>query len=275
MPHHPPPAPPSPPSAGFGHSTRRVVIEIVAVVAVLALAVWGVMAATGAAAGWLAGLAPTSLDEAIGEYAWPQLAPEERRCTDPAPLAYVEALAAPLVEAYDGPYTFRFAVVDDPAINAFALPGGYVTVHMGLLDAADSGEEVAAVLAHEMRHVTERHGLRRIARQLGGAAALGMIFGAADLGALGGVAIGLMGRAYDRDQEREADEEGHALLVAAQIDPRGMVTFFDRLAREGGSMPAILSTHPGSAERSAAAAARAGLDGPPRTLPAPGELRCR
>ena len=262
-------------STGFGHSKRRIVIEIVGVIVVLGLGVWGILAAAGAAAGWLVGLAPTSLDEAIGEHVWPELAPESQRCTDPGPLAYVEALAAPLVEAYDGPYTFRFAVIDAPAINAFALPGGYITVHMGLLDAADSGEEVAAVLAHEMRHVTERHGLRRIAHQLGGAAALGMLFGAVDMGALGGVAIGLMGRAYDRDQEREADAEGHALLVDAQIDPRGMTTFFERLAKEGASVPALLSTHPASAERSAAAAARGGLDGPARALPAPSGLRCR
>lgn len=260
---------------GFGHSKRRVVVEIVGVVALLGLLVWGGMWLVGAAAGALAGLAPVSLDRSIGEMAWSQLAPDDRRCTDPGPLAYVEQLAAPLIAAYEGPHRFEFAVVDDPAINAFALPGGFVTVHMGLLDAAESGEEVAAVLAHEMRHVTERHGLRRVARQMGGAVVLGMVFGAADLGALSGVALSLVGKSYDRDEEREADETGHALLVAAGIDPGGMARFFERLAAEGVSVPTLLSTHPGSAERSAAAVARGGLSGPARSLPAPAGLRCR
>lgn len=260
---------------GFGHSKRRVVAEVVGVVVVLGLLVWGGLAAVGAAAGWLVGFAPVSLDRAIGEAAWSGLAPEEKRCSDPGPKAYVEALAAPLIAAYGGPQTFEFAVVDEASINAFALPGGFVTVHMGLLAAAESGEEVAAVLAHEMRHVTERHGLRRVARQVGGAVVIGMVFGAVDLGVLGGVALDLAGRAYDRDEEREADEMGHALLVEAGIDPGGMARFFERLAAEGVAVPELLSTHPGSAERQAAAAARGGLDGPARSLPSPAGLRCR
>lgn len=150
-----------------------------------------------------------------------------------------------------------------------------VAVHMGLLDAAETGEEVAAVLAHEIHHVTQRHGLRRIARQMGAIAALGAILGAVDLGALTGIAVSLMGNAYDRDQETEADTLGHALLIDARIDPAGMVAFFERLAAEGPSVPTILSTHPGSDQRAKLAQERGGLEDDGIALPAPQGLRCR
>lgn len=260
---------------GFGHSKKRVAAEMLGALAVIVLLIWGAFALVGGAMGVLVSFAPLTLDQAIGESVWEQIAPPSDRCTDPAPLAYVEAIAAPLIEAYDGPHQFRFAVIDAPEINAFALPGGYITVHMGLLEAAETGEEIAAVLAHEMHHVTERHGLRRIARQLGAFAALGIVFGAVDLGALTGVAVQLMGNAYDRDQETEADTLGHALLVDARIDPIGMVRFFERLADEGPSVPALLSTHPGSEDRARLAESQGGLDGEPRDLPPPPEMNCR
>lgn len=270
------PDPDPAPTRGFGHSKRRVFAEIAGVVVVLALLVWGAVALVGGLASTLVGFAPISLDRAIGEATFDQLAPPDRRCTDPAALAYVEQIAAPLIEAYQGEHTFTFAVIEAPEINAFALPGGFIAVHSGLLDAAETGEEVAAVLAHEIHHVTERHGLRRIAGQLGAFAALGAIFGAVDLGALTGIAVNLVGNAYDRDQEREADALGHALLVEADIDPGGMVRFFERLAAEGIAVPALLSTHPGSDERAALARERGGLDGEPQALPPPPDgLKCR
>lgn len=260
---------------GFGHSRQRFVLEIVGVLAVIALLIWGALSLLGGLTSALVGLMPVSVDRAVGEAAWNQMVPAERRCTDPAALAYVEQIAAPLVEAYAGEHRFTFAVIDAPEVNAFALPGGFIAVHSGLLDKAESGEEVAAVLAHEMHHVTERHGLRRIARQLGTFAALGAVLGAVDLGSLTGLAVGLVGNAYDRDQEREADALGHALLIDAEIDPAGMATFFDRLAAQGPDVPALLSTHPGSEERASLARQRGGLDGAPRALPAPTGLRCR
>ncbi len=263
------------PSGGFGHSRKRMALEVAGVIGVLALLVWGAFAVLGGLTSALVGLMPISVDRAVGEAAWNQMVPAERRCTDPGPLAYIEQITAPLVEAYEGEHRFTFAVIDAPEVNAFALPGGFIAVHFGLLEQAESGEEVAAVLAHEIHHVTERHGLRRIARQLGTFAALGAVLGAVDLGSLTGLAVGLVGNAYDRDQEREADALGHALLIEADIDPAGMATFFDRLAARGPDVPALLSTHPGSDERAALARERGGLDGDPRALPAPTGLRCR
>ncbi len=268
-------APIGPPPQGFGHSRKRMALEIGGVLLVLVLLVWGGIALVGGVASMVVGLMPISVDQTIGEATWNQMVPAEKRCTDPAALAYVQAVAAPLVEAYEGEHTFTFAVIDAPEVNAFALPGGFIAVHSGLLEKAESGEEVAAVLAHEIHHVTERHGLRRIAGQLGLFAAIGAVLGAVDLGSMTGIAVSLAGNAYSRDQESEADALGHALLVKANIDPAGMATFFDRLAASSPGVPAMLSTHPGSDERATLARERGGLDGAPRTLPTPDGVRCR
>lgn len=267
---------PDPPAEGqgFGHSKKRIAAEVGGVIVGLGLAVWLVLALVSWAAGVLIAFVPLAVDQAIGEAAWEEVIPPDKRCADPRAQAYVEALAAPLLDALESEFEFTFAVVDDPSINAFALPGGFIVVHRGLIEAAESGEEIAAVLAHEIHHVTQRHGMTRLARQAGAVILIGMILGAADLSALTGITVGLTGNAYDRDQEREADALGHALLVEAGINPGGMVQFFDRLAQEGPNVPALLSTHPGSEERAAAAAERGGLDGAPRALPSPSGVRC-
>lgn len=260
---------------GFGHSKRRIALEIGGIVLALALLVWGALWLAAALAGPLASLVPPSVEVALGEAAWSQVAPPSARCTNPEPERYVETIAAPLLEHVDAEgYTFEFTVVDRPEVNAFALPGGFVTVHMGLLDEAETGEEVAAVLAHEIAHVTERHGLRRILRQVGGATLIGLLTGWADVGVLVGVAEDVLSTAYDRDQERDADAVGRRLLVAAGIDPSGMATFFRRLEAQGPNGPAFLSTHPDPGERAEAAAA-AKLEGPARALPPPTGLTCR
>lgn len=270
------PDPPDRPKGGFGHSPKRLALEIGGGLAALVLLAWLALKTLGWLAGAAVGLVPTTVDEAIGEHTWEELAPKATRCTDPGPLQYVETLAAPILEQLDSPFTFRFAVVESEQINAFALPGGYVTVNMGLLNAAETGEEIAAVLAHEIIHVTQRHGTRRMARQLGGWVVLSLIFGSINLDAIIGAAHFLMNSAYDRDEERESDTLGRDLLLAAQIDPRGMETFFRRLEAEGGpTPPLILSSHPGSDERAETAAKGSGLTGPAIALPAPTGLKCK
>jgi predicted Zn-dependent protease len=226
---------------------------------------------------------PTSLDVTIGEQQWEQVAPPSSYCTDPGPLAYVEALAQPLVEAYeadpDSEFEFHFVVVDSKEINAFALPGGYVTVNMGLLEAAETGEEIAAVIGHEMTHVTHRHGMRAVMRQLGASAIVSLVFGGTSLETVMYAANGLVGQAHSRDQERDADDGGRELLMAAGIDPIGMATFFERLEQEQAGMPgalALLSTHPDPGERAKTSREiSAGFDAT-RDLPdPPADLHCR
>jgi Zn-dependent protease with chaperone function len=222
---------------------------------------------------------PTSLDVTIGEHNWEQVAPPSSRCTDPGPLAYVEELARPLVEQADSEFEFHFVVVDDEQINAFALPGGFVTVNMGLLKAAESGEEIAAVIGHEMTHVTHRHGMRAVMRQLGATAIVSLMFGSTSLEGVMQLAGSLVGQAHSRDQERDADEGGRDLLMAAGIDPIGMATFFERLEQEQANMPgalALLSTHPDPGERAETTRKISAGFNATRKLPAPpADLKCR
>lgn len=280
----PPPPPASGPVAsgeGFGSEGsqrdmwRTAIVVLVSLVAVGALVLW----LLGALAERMVGLVPTSVDVALGEQNWEQLAPPDSRCTDPELLAYVDSLTAPLLPHAGDTFAFQFVVVESSEVNAFALPGGFVTINMGLLEAAESGEEIAAVLGHEMTHVTARHGMRGVLRKVGGLAFVMMIFGGTDLETIAYVAESLAGQAFSRDQEREADEGGRAMLMAAGVDPTGMATFFDRLEAEQGELPGavqLLSTHPNPGERAEttrelAAGFVASVDLPDP----PAELRCR
>lgn len=265
--------------SGFHHSRKRIVAEVLGVVAVLGLLVWGVLALAGTLAAAALPLVPPSVDNQLGETFYSLLAPESERCTSPEPKAYVDAVAKPLLEALGpSPFAFEFVVVDDDAINAFALPGGKMAVNIGLLRKASTGEEVAGVLAHELSHATQRHGLHKILEGLGGTAALGMLFGIVDVETLAAPAVALLHRAYSRDTERDADTVGRALLVKARIDPYGMAEFFRRLEAEHGDAlpPALLSTHPDPGDRARAIAEGPEPEGPLLALPPPpASLPCR
>jgi predicted Zn-dependent protease len=263
------------PTRGFGYSNRRIGVEVVLLVGGALLLVFGALWGARALAGSLARSAPPELDSTLGAQSWEGLAPESRRCKDPGPKAYVEELAAPLVKATTTPFEFQFTVVDDPAINAFALPGGFVTVNFGLLEKAKTGEEVAGVLAHELSHVTERHGTQRVLRQLGGFAAMSVLFGGTDIEVPTQVLSGLVHTAYDRAQETEADTVGIAVLKKAGVDPGGMADFFHRLREESPvNPPELLSTHPDPGNRAEKVREAATGFRPTLSLPKPANLRC-
>ncbi len=147
------------------------------------------------------------------------------------------------------PYRFRWHVVEDAQVNAFAVPGGHVVVFTGLLQAADSAEEVAGVLAHEVQHVLKRHSLKGIAHSLGLRALLTLFLGS---GAGGDLAARMGSLQFGREQESEADLEGLALLKKAGIKPEGMIAFFSKLAKKEGTGIALLSSHPASDDRAEA-----------------------
>jgi Zn-dependent protease with chaperone function len=169
----------------------------------------------------------------------------------------------------ESPYPFRWHVADDPTINAFAIPGGHIVVFTGLIQGADSAEEVAGVLAHEAEHVLQRHSLKGIVHQFGWRVVLTLLIGDLQGGPIGEMAAQLQVLRFGRDQESEADFKGLALLKRAQIDPNGMITFFDRLSKkEGASLP-LLSTHPPSTDRAEALRAEINRLGPWPSKPLP------
>lgn len=260
---------------GFRVSEGRAAFEIAAVLLALGALALGVLALANHFADRLVEGVPEGADRALGDRSAELLALGSTPCPNPAALAYVERVAEPLLAALpDRRFEFRFRVVRSPEVNAFALPGGNVVVNSALLEAAESGDEVAAVLAHEIHHVTRRHGTARMLRELGASALLTLAFGGTEVAVPARLAHDLASNAYDRAQEAEADRLGLELLARAGLDPRGMARFFERLARSAASPPELLSTHPDPGGRAAAAELAAASFTPRVTLPSPREARC-
>lgn len=146
-------------------------------------------------------------------------------------------------------YPYHFHVTQDPAVNAFALPGGHVVVNTGLLMSADNADEVAGVLAHEASHVERRHALRNMIRALGLRAVMAVVLGDYAAGIWGDMASELADLSYSRDLEREADMEGLRMLRKAGLPAAGMASFFEKMAAQEETDIDLLSSHPASEER--------------------------
>jgi len=262
------------PTPGFRPNQQRALTEVLALAAVVLLLGGLAYHFAGRLAAWATPLVPLEVDRKLGQASSAQLALVRSECSERA-TAYVVLLTGPLLEAAGPlPFEFEFVVQRDESVNAFALPGGYVTVNSGLLEAAESGEEVAGVIGHEIQHALLRHGTKRILRELGGSMVLSLLtFGGEPTG-IGALSGRLTSLAYDRGQESEADVRGVDLLVRAGVDPRGLARFFERLSREGGpTPPALLSTHPDPGERSQLAL-RAAAPNTFRKLPSPPRPVC-
>jgi Zn-dependent protease with chaperone function len=148
------------------------------------------------------------------------------------------------------PYPFEWHVAENPAVNAFAIPGGHVVVFTGLIRAAESPEELAGVLAHEIEHVTQRHTLKALVHDFGWQAVLAISLG--EWGGSGpwGEYAAEMGRlTFGRHQELDADRKGLARLKKTGINPSGMIAFFEKLSQGEEMAIPLLSTHPSGADR--------------------------
>jgi predicted Zn-dependent protease len=195
---------------------------------------------------------------------------------DPEIGEYIQSLGLRLSSlAQDGNRSFNFFVVRDKAINAFALPGGYIGINAGLLLETHNESELAGVLAHEVAHVTQRHIARGLAAQskanlVSTAAMLAAIL----LGAGGGGGDATMGAItaaqnmavqsqinFTREHEYEADRVGIGILANAGFDPNAMPAFFDTMFRRTqlgpDQIPELLRTHPVTSSRIAESKSRA------------------
>ncbi len=205
-------------------------------------------------AGWAASRVSVKQEVALGDASFAAMKPRLALRDDGEAAAVLRELGARLTRG--SVYTYRFHLVEDKSINAFAVPGGIVVVHSGLLAATRSPEELAGVLAHEVQHVELRHSLKSIMKQLGLSAVWAMASGDLAGAMTGKAAQHMMELKFSRDAEREADSAGLDALLRAGIDPAGMPAFFATLDKAGGAPPALLSTHPASAARREALAAR-------------------
>ncbi len=195
---------------------------------------------------------PVEWEQKLGESAYRDFLSHQEVVKEGVGVAAVEEMTRRLVEQISkNPYKFEVSVVKSDVVNAFALPGGYVVVFTGLMKKAESGEEVAGVLGHELNHVLQRHGLERIVKQLGLVAVVSIVLGDQQglVGLMKQLSVELLSLKFGRAQETEADLTGLQLLIRAKIDPSGMITFFQRLSEKDEGRVEWLSTHPMSAGR--------------------------
>ncbi|HXV85129.1 MAG TPA: M48 family metallopeptidase, partial [Gemmatimonadales bacterium] len=196
---------------------------------------------------------------AMGREADPQISGQYGLYPDTALQGYVRALGQRLTAVSERPgLPWSFRVVDDPIINAFAVPGGFLYVTRGILAHFNSEAELVAVLGHEIGHVTARHSASQMSQQQ--LAQVGLVAGMVlaprfqDFAGVAQAGLGLMFLKFSRDDERQADELGLRYLVRARYDPREMPKVFAMLAsvsqgEDGNRLPSWLSTHPDPVDR--------------------------
>ena len=217
---------------------------------------------------------PISVDQRIGQVLRVEVPGFNERCSDPGPERYVRELTKPLLDALGPtPYEFEFRVIPEATPNAFAAPGGLITVHYGLLTTAKSGEEIALVLGHELEHVVLRHATARTLRSTSGFFLFAFLLGGTHLGPWVDAFDDVFARSYDRDEETQADLAGARLAARAGIDPKALGAFFARLPSAGPDALAWLASHPASEDRIRTLES-VPFVGPRRELPPPTGLVC-
>jgi predicted Zn-dependent protease len=207
-----------------------------------------------------------AMERRIGESVMQDMRRDAAWLDDPEVNGYLNRLGNRLsAQSEESRQEFEFFALKDPTLNAFAMPGGYIGVHTGLILAAASESELASVLAHEISHVTQRHLARLINKSGQGQASSLLALAVAILAArsspdlaMGAIMAG-QGAAiqnqlnYSRDFEREADRTGLGVLERSGFDIRGMSSFFERLQQSGrlyeNNAPGYLRTHPLTTER--------------------------
>ena len=213
----------------------------------------------------------------IGRMVMRGLRDSGRMLEDPEVGEYLQSLGLRLSSmAHDGNRDFSFFLIRDPSINAFALPGGFIGIHTGLLLETKNESELAAVLAHEVAHVTQRHIARGIEAQgranlVSTAATLAAILIGAMAGGSSNATMGAVTAAqnlavqsqinFTREHEYEADRVGIGILASAGYDPNAMYGFFETMGRRTqlgpDQVPELLRTHPVTTSRIAEAKGRA------------------
>ena len=209
---------------------------------------------------------PASWESELGETTMIQYSADHDILDEASTEALLLPLIQPLLDAVETDrYTYQVKISDAEEINAFALPGGFIVIHSGLILEAETAEEMLGVVAHEIAHVTEQHGLRNIISTAGTFVIVNALLGDVSglLALIADAAPLLLRQSYSREFEADADEKGFELLQRADIDPSGLVDFFEKIKAEqesnkGGSTEnddeaegffRLLSSHPATDQR--------------------------
>jgi predicted Zn-dependent protease len=208
-------------------------------------------------------LVSESQELAMGKQYDQQISAEMGLYDDPALANYVRQLGLQLAALSERPQLpWAFRLVDDPVVNAFAVPGGYIYITRGILAHMGSEAQLVSVLGHEIGHVTARHTAQQMTQQqlFGLGLAVGSIFSPTAAG-IASVGVQILSLKFSRDDESQADELGFRYMRAAHFDPREAAELFAQLARVSGSsgsrLPEWQSTHPDPENRRENALARA------------------
>ncbi len=196
-------------------------------------------------------------EKQLGDQFAREVEKQQRVVNDPQVQAYIDRLGNRLltgVRSREFDYTFK--VVKDDSVNAFAVPGGHVYVHTGLMKAAQNETELAAVVAHELNHGVARHGTQQLTQQYGLALVTQLVLGQ-NQNLLAQLAASLFGHGaamtYSRGMENQADYLAVETMYRAGYDPRGMLAFFRKLdtisKRSPGSLEQFFSSHPLTSDR--------------------------
>ena len=197
--------------------------------------------------------------ERMGQSAFSEIKRRNAVVEDPAMQRYVTCVADAITRVVAPGQDWEVVVFDEESANAFALPGGKIGVHSGMLEVAATQDQLAAVLAHEVAHVEAEHGNARMsaaaATQIGLSAVAVLLGGEARdreqvMALLGvGAQVGIL-LPYGRSQESEADRLGLEYMARAGFDPRASIALWQNMERAGGGQPPeFLSTHPSHATR--------------------------
>jgi predicted Zn-dependent protease len=199
----------------------------------------------------------TEQEVSFGEQVKTEVEKDLTLVNDPEVVGYVRDVGQKVWgQSPKTPFPVEFYVVADNTLNAFAIPGGSIYVHTGLIEAADDEAELASVIAHEMGHVVRRHSARQVSRQTGIQVVEEIVLGN-DTGQATQLVTGLLKQGvmfnYSREDEREADAIGVGTIYRAGYDPMAMYSFFHKLQEQGGSPEGPVSTffasHPPTSER--------------------------
>jgi len=197
-----------------------------------AVLAWLGWTATGFMARSLIANIPAEWEDKIGAEMLKEMQAEVAFVEDPNRAAQLATLAKPLTRTVGGTnLQFTFHVVEDNEPNAFALPGGHVIVHTGLIELADRPEELLGVIAHEVAHVTQKHGFRQVMSAAGPFLIFGVFMrgGNGLLNVLSENSGLLIQQSFSQEYETEADNVGWQYMVDANIDPRGMTELLFKL----------------------------------------------
>jgi predicted Zn-dependent protease len=237
---------------------KRSIAIATVVVLVLMVASGGLLAErTKLNPGW--NLFSPRQDIEIGRQVSKEAESELRLLRDAPTQNYVSALGRRLASKTPGQrYPYQVKVVNDKAINAFALPGGFLYVNRGIIESADNEAQLAGVIAHEIAHVALRHGTSQMTKSYAAQAPLAILGGLLGSDTIGGL-IAQLGASFtansillkfSRDAERQADLMGAQILYDSNYDPRAMVQFFEKLQAQGGPRVSdFFSSHPNPGNR--------------------------